>query len=312
MAYVETQIRGNKTYYYITKNVRVDMNKWKKVRKYVGDKKPTNKKIKSTILEIEKEIILLNIDKKSNSFITENNLEFLEDVKSGYDSWLKKTPLSVQKKTNDNFIIRFTYDSNAIEGNRLTLRETGLVLKDKLMPSGARAKDVQEALNGRKCMDFLLKYIGVVNGALIKKVNKILLTDIEDVIYSGRYRFFGVDITGTTYKPPHEKEVNRLMTNLVKNLKNNDDKLHPFELACFFHIEFVRIHPFEDGNGRTGRSIMNYILRSKGYPMLFIPIEKRQQYYEAIDKYNNGDKKGYYGDMFLIIRDQLKDYVNKK
>jgi Fic family protein len=312
VAYVETQKRGDKTYYYITKNVRIGISKWKKVRKYIGTEKPTDKKIKSTILEIEKEIKLLNFDTKSDSFISKHNLEFLEDVKASYDSWLKKTPKSVQKKTNDNFIIRFTYDSNAIEGNRLTLRETGLVLKDKLMPSGARAKDVQEAINGRKCMDYLLKYEGVVNGSLIKKINKILLNDIEDVVYSGRYRFFGVDITGTTYKPPHEKEVNRLMTNLIKNLKNNTDKYHPFELACFFHIEFVRIHPFEDGNGRTGRSIMNYILRSKGYPMLFIPIEKRLQYYEAIDKYNEGNKKGYYADMFLIIRDQLKEIVDKK
>jgi len=311
MAYVETQKRGDKTYYYVTKNIRIDSNKWKKVRKYIGTETPTDKKIKSTILKLEKEIKILNIKKKHDLFVSDTNIEFLEDVKSGYDSWLKKTPKSVQKKTNDSFIIRFTYDSNAIEGNRLTLRETGLVLKYKLMPSGARAKDVQEAINGRKCMEYLLKYENSINGSFIKKINKILLNDIEDVVYPGRYRFFGVDISGTTYKPPHEKEVNRLMTNLIKNLTNNENRLHPFELACFFHIEFVRIHPFEDGNGRTGRAILNYILRSKGYPMLFIPIEKRQKYYEALDKYDQGDKKGYYEDMFLIIRDQLKEFVNR-
>ena len=309
MTYIETQKKGNKTYYYLTKNIRIDASKWKKIRRYLGSEKPSDKKIKRTILDIEKEIEKLDLKKKQDSFLSERNLEFLEDVKSGYDAWLKDTPLNLQKKTNENFIIRFTYDSNAIEGNRLTLRETGLILKDQLMPSGARAKDVQEAINGRKCMNLLLTYNDDINSSLIKEVNKTLLTDIEDVVYPGRYRFFSVDITGTTFKPPHETEVSRLMTNLVKNIKNNFNKMHPFELACYFHIEFVRIHPFEDGNGRTGRSIMNYILRKKGYPMLFIPIKKRQEYYEAIDKYDDGNKKGYYESMFLIVRDQLKEYL---
>ena len=188
MTYIETIKRGNKKYYYLTKNIRIDTNKWKKIRIYIGDKKPTKADVKKYAQEIEK-----RANKSEYSFLTNEDAETLQDLKGSYQDWLKKTPDSLKKKFYDDFVIRFTYNTNAIEGNRLTLRQTALILKDKVIPSGVRASDYHEAVNGKECLEFLKSYKGGLNNKLLEKVNEIL-TKNTDVVYSGRIRFFDVKI----------------------------------------------------------------------------------------------------------------------
>ena len=278
MAYIETLKRGNRTYYYLTKNIRISLSKWKKVRIFLGDKKPTAKELGRYAASIEKKA--RPFIKHSIYFhLTEHDAETLQDLKESYSAWLKQIPKSVKEKLNEDFVIRFTYHSNAIEGNRLTLRQTALILKDKVIPSGVRAEDYNEAINGKECLDYLKEYNGELNTRFLEKVNGIL-TKNTGVVYGGRIRFFNVQIQGSTHILPPYTEVKKHMLNFLKWYSANKTKLHPFELAALVHAKLTWIHPFEDGNGRTARSVMNFILMKKGFPMFFIPFEKREEYYQ--------------------------------
>ena len=146
MAYIEKLKRGKKEYYYLTKNIRISVNKWKKIRIFLGDKKPSKEKLRNYTKKIEEKAKPL-IRKSHYLYLSEHDAETLQDLKEGYKEWTKHTPAGIKKKLYDDFIIRFTYHTNAIEGNRLTLRQTSLILKDKIIPSGVRAQDYNEAVN---------------------------------------------------------------------------------------------------------------------------------------------------------------------
>ena|SRR3989344_827278 len=306
MGYTEIIKRNNKKYFYFTKNIRLDSNKWRKIRIYLGNKKPHKKKIQEAAEEIE--IKLKKIKLKNYLYLEEKYAELLQDLKEGYSSWIENTPENVVKKHNEDFIIRFTYNTNAIEGNRLTLRQTALILKDKVIPTGIRASDYHEAINGRECLTFLKNYKGDINEIFVCKINDIL-TKNTDVSYPGRIRFFEVSIEGSNYKPPEYKLVKNYLNELFRWYKKNKNKLHPFELACLLHHKIVWIHPFEDGNGRTARALMNFILIKNGYPMFFIPYEKREKYYMSIEEADKGDYKDYIKRILDLIIEQVKSYI---
>ena len=224
---------------------------------------------------------------------------------------MKKTPEGLRKKLYNDFVIRFTYNTNAIEGNRLTLRQTALILKDKIIPSGVRASDYHEAVNGKECLEFLKSYKGELNNKLLEKVNGIL-TKNTDVVYGGRIRFFDVEIIGSKHVPPKHEEVKKHLLNMYKWYSANKNKLHPFELATMIHAKLTWIHPFEDGNGRSARAIMNWLLIKKSYPMFFIPFEKREEYYMTLEEFDKGNNKKYVSKMLRLIIDQVRSYGHKK
>jgi len=189
MSYIETLKRGNKDYYYLTKNIRLSLNKWKKIRIFLGDKKPSKEELKKLTREIERKAKpFLKIS--NYAYLSEHDAETLQDLKESYSIWLKQTPKSAKEKLNEDFVIRFTYHSNAIEGNRLTLRQTALILKDKVIPSGVRAQDYNEAINGKECLDYIKSYKGKLNTRFLEKINGIL-TKNTGVVYGGRIRFCG-------------------------------------------------------------------------------------------------------------------------
>lgn len=310
MTYVETIKRNGKEYYYLTKNIRLGLDKWKKVRIFLGDKIPSKEEAKDRIREIEdKSRPFLKIS--NYAYLSESDAETLQDLKESYDSWLKQVPKSVKEKLNEDFVIRFTYNSNAIEGNRLTLRQTALILKDKVIPSGVRAQDYNEAINGKECLDYLKTYKGELNTRFLEKVNEIL-TKNTGVTYGGRIRFFDVKIEGSTHVPPTHTEVKKHMLNLFKWYSANKNKLHPFELAAMTHARLTWIHPFEDGNGRTARAVMNLILMKKGFPVFFIPFEKREEYYQSLDAADKGGYPEYVSRMLRLIIDQIRSYGRTK
>ncbi|MBW2977198.1 Fic family protein [Candidatus Woesearchaeota archaeon] len=310
MTYIETLRRGKKDYYYLTKNIRLKLNKWKKVRIFLGDKKPSKEELKKYTKEIEdKAKPFLKTSKYA--YLSEEDAETLQDLKESYKVWLKHVPKSVKEKLNEDFVIRFTYHSNAIEGNRLTLRQTALILKDKVIPSGVRAEDYNEAINGKECLDYIKNYKGDLNTQFLEKVNGIL-TKNTGVVYGGRIRFFNVKIQGSDHVPPPHTEVKKHLLNFFKWYSAKKTKLHPFELATLIHAKLAWIHPFEDGNGRTARTIMNFILMKKGFPMFFIPFEKREQYYQSLDIADKGNYKDYISRMLRLIIDQIRSYGHSK
>lgn len=311
MTYVEAIKQGKKEYYYLTKNIRIGINKWRKIRAYLGSKKPTKEDIQKYAKKIEFLEERAGLIKPDYAFLSDEDAETLQDLKEGYKEWLRKTPESIKKKLYEDFVIRFTYHTNAIEGNRLTLRQTALILKDKVIPSGIRASDYNEAINGKECLEYLKTYKGGINDSFLEKVNE-LLTKNTEVVYGGRIRFFDVQIQGSTHVPPKHEEVKKHLLNMYKWYSANKNKLHPFELATIIHAKIAWIHPFEDGNGRTARAVMNWILMQKEYPMFFISFEKREEYYFFLEEADKDNYKKYVAGMFGLVIDQVRSYGHKQ
>lgn len=300
MAYIDKIKSRKQTFYYLGKTIRIGPDKWKKIRIKLGTIKPT----KELIAEKLKELKLEELDIYNKDYIDADKLEVIDDFKEVYQNHLKKLPETIIQKEESDFVIRFTYNSNAIEGNRLTLRETYLIIKEKQIPTGAPPKDYNEAINGREALDYLKSYKGKLTTEFIEKINGIL-TKNTGVIYPGRLRFFPVKIEGTDFIPPNEKDVPKLLKEMIEFYYENKNKLHPFTMACLIHAKFVEIHPFEDGNGRTGRALMNFVLIRARYPKLYVPVKKREKYYEAIDLHNEKKYKEYCNKMFELMTEQI-------
>ena len=300
MAYIDKISSGNKTFYYLCKTIRIGPDKWKKIRIKLGTQKPSKQLISNKF----KQLKLQELEIYNKDYIDASKLEVIDDYKDAYQNHLKKLPQTIIEKEESDFIIRFTYNSNAIEGNKLTLRETYFIIKEKQIPTGAPAKDYNEALNGKEALDFLKNYKKKMSIEFIEKINEIL-TKNTGVMYPGRIRFFPVKIEGTDYTPPNEKEVPKLIHEMINFYYANKNKYHPFVMACLIHAKFVEIHPFEDGNGRTGRALMNWVLMRANYPKFYVPVNERQKYYEAIDLHNIKMYKEYCNKMFELVVNQM-------
>ena len=307
MVSIEKITRKDNIYYYISKNFRIGINKWKKIRKYVGNDEPSSEIIKKTAEAIEKEAKKLNLVKIKTSYkyLKEDQAEVLEEIKDKYKSLIKKLSKEGKDKEEQDFLIRFTYNTNAIEGNRLSLRDTFLILQENIIPKDASSYEYNEVLNSRKCIQFIKSYNGELNKSFLLKVHSILTTNTSIEIV-GRFRDHNVLITGSSHVPPSYIEVPDLINELFVWYNNNKKRLRPLELACLFHAKFTRIHPFSDGNGRTARIISNFMLYKNNYPMFIVYFNNRREYYEALDESDKGNEKVFVTLIFKIIADQIK------
>lgn len=290
MAYIERQQRGGNQYYYVSKNFRIGANTWKKIRRYCGIEKPSQGEFKRILDEIDAEARKKGWLRKktSHKFLQEGLAETLEDVKQNFNRWYGRLDEVSRKKFDSDFLVRFTYNSNAIEGNRLSLRETSMILNEAVIPSGATTKDFNEAINGRDCLEYIKSYKGNLGKKLILKVHEELVKNTGCRIVGG-YRDSHVKISGSEWTPPEPEKVEAEINKVLTWWRNNQNKLHPVELAGVTHNMLVRTHPFTDGNGRTSRVIMNWILMRKKYPMFYIENREKIGYYHTIEDGDRGD-----------------------
>lgn len=184
--------------------------------------------------------------------------------------------------------VRMVYESNSIEGNSLTLRETELVLSKGVTVSGKPLKDHLEAVNLSLAWE-LVKTLAQPDTSLTERdlldLHRILLTRIQDGT-NGCYRTYAVRVGGSNHVPPNAVKVPDLMVGLFTSLSSITD---PVERAARLHHGIASIHPFTDGNGRTARLAMNFILLAAGYPPISIPTDLRQAYYNALEAADSGD-----------------------
>jgi Fic family protein len=184
--------------------------------------------------------------------------------------------------------VRMVHESNAIEGNSLTLRETELVLSKGVTVSGKPLKDHIEALNLAKAWE-QVKKLARPDANLTERdlldLHRIVLTRVEDD-FAGSYRTGAVRIAGSNHVPPNPVKVPDLMEELFAELQTISD---PVERAAKLHHGIARIHPFTDGNGRAARLAMNFVLLAAGYPPISIPTELRQAYYNALEAADSGN-----------------------
>ena len=194
------------------------------------------------------------------------------------------------QRLREEFLIEYTYNSNAIEGNTLTLQETALVLEGVTIDKKP-LKDHLEAVGHRDAFLYiqdLVKNNIPFSESIIKQIHALVLMDRPED--RGVYRRIPVRIMGTYHVPSDPVLVPEQMENLVAEFAANK-KMHPIERAAIFHLKFEGIHPFVDGNGRTGRLILNLMLMQAGYPPINVKYSDRKRYYEMFDcYYRNNDQ----------------------
>ncbi len=192
------------------------------------------------------------------------------------------------QRLRDEFVVEYTYNSNAIEGNTLTLQETALVLEGVTIDKKP-LKDHLEAVGHRDAFLYVQELVQnkvTFSEFIIKQIHTLVLMDRRED--RGIYRRIPVRIMGAYHEPPAPALVPELMEKLVKEFDNK--KLHPIESAALFHLKFEGVHPFVDGNGRTGRLMLNLFLMQKCYPPINVKFSDRRRYYDCFDNYyRDGD-----------------------
>lgn len=215
----------------------------------------------------------------------------IEEKKKSLDA-LRPLPFSAVKKLQEQFKIEMTYNSNGIEGNTLTLRETFLVIKEGITIKGKSLKDHLEAKDHYEALEYLYSLVEkdarqTISEQLIRNLHK-LVTHTVDAEWAGRYREGNVAITGAKHTPPDMLDVPIKMRELVQWFNANKSKLHIVELTSLLHHRLVHIHPFFDGNGRTARLLMNVLLMQSGYPLAIVLKNDRKKYYRVLEQADDG------------------------
>lgn len=200
------------------------------------------------------------------------------------------------ERLNEEFVTEYTYNSNAIEGNTLTLRETDMVLRG-LTVERKSLKEHLEVIGHKEAFDYVRQLISEnaeISEKVIKDIHYLVLADKKED--RGRYRRVPVRIMGAAHEPVQPYLIVPKMEELLEQYKNSEEDI--VTKLARFHIEFEGIHPFIDGNGRTGRLLVNLELMKAGYPPIDIKFTDRLEYYEAFDEYHVKHNVSTMADMF--------------
>jgi len=228
----------------------------------------------------------------------------LDELKIKLDSY-RPLAKDVLENLKEDLILRWTYNSNAIEGNTLTLKETKVALEG-ITVGGKTLREHFEIINHKDAILFiedLVKESNLLNEYDIKLIHSLILKNI-DKQNAGRYRQANVIISGAIHKPPNFFNIQESMENFISWYKLNYKNLHLIELSAMVHIKFVGIHPFIDGNGRTARLLMNLELMKSGFPPLIIKVEDRLGYYNALDMAHTTDN---YKPFIKLVKKAVKE-----
>lgn len=213
----------------------------------------------------------------------------IEDKKARLDS-LRPLPAVAVNRLREQFTLEWTYNSNAIEGSTLTLRETQLILETGMTIGGKSLREHFEVINHREAIKYVESLADKkepIAAFQVRQIHKLILSQIDDE-NAGQYRKTNVRIAGATLIPPEAWDVPQRMSDWENWLKEAERAMHPVEVAALAHHQLTAIHPFVDGNGRTARLVMNLILFRAGYPPAVILRANRQQYYRVLSQADAG------------------------
>jgi Fic family protein len=226
------------------------------------------------------------------------NFKKLDQLKIKLDSY-RPLEHAMLMNLREDLILRWTYHSNAIEGNTLTLNETKVALEG-ITIGGKSLREHFEAINHKEAIKFVESLVQAddsLSEYTIKSLHALIMKNIDET-HAGSYRNINVLISGATHLPPSHIEVASKMESFIHWYRNDAQMLHPIERACRVHVDFVGIHPFRDGNGRTSRLLMNFELMKNGFPPVVLKVENRLAYYEALDKAHT---LGEYDDFIALV-----------
>lgn len=225
---------------------------------------------------------------------------------------LRPLPSSLAARLKKQMIIEYTYNSNAIEGNTLTLRETQLIIEEGITVGGKSITETLEAKNHPEAIKFVERLVEAkseLTEEVILQLHKLIMSNITED--AGHYRTTGVKITGATFMPPPSSQVKPRIDELLKWLRENPDELTPIELAAVFHHHFVQIHPFSEGNGRTARLLMNALLMKGGYPFIAtVPKLDRSKYLKTLAEADSGNTSSFVNFIARCAEKALDTYLD--
>lgn len=235
----------------------------------------------------------------------DKSLERIQEKKSALDK-LRPLPSHSVKSIQESLTLEWTYNSNSIEGNTLTLQETKMVVEEGFTIKGKSLREHFEAVNHQDAIDYVYRLCSenyVLKEKDILNVHELVLQKIEKE-FAGRFRNSGVRISGANFVPPNALKIDGYITELIDWVNSSD--LDCVIKSTIFHHRFVWIHPFFDGNGRTVRLIYNLLLMKEGYPPAIILKVDRKKYYEALNFANNGN----YSKLILLVLQALERSLN--
>lgn len=257
---------GNQVYYYLEHSFRQG-NSVRKIEKYLGKEIPKN------IEEIKKEFVF--------QIYQERWFKVFSEIKENFSKEQKQTPFSAKEKETESFMIKFTYNTQKIEGSKLTLRDTANLLEKGITPKKPLS-DIKETEVHKKVFYDMLNYQKDLSLQIVLYWHKKLFESTKEDT-AGKIRTHQVAISRSKFLPPFPAELEFLLKEFFE-WYNKNKNINPVELAALAHLKFVTIHPFSDGNGRISRLMMNFVLKKNKYPMLDIPYENRDSYYNALER----------------------------
>ncbi len=218
----------------------------------------------------------------------------LEEKKDYLRNNIDKLPKELLDNYESVFRIEFTHNSTAIEGNTLSLLETKMIIEDGVTIGGKELRETYEIVNNNKAYSYIKKCIEEgkeLSENVLKDIHNIIM---QNIMIGGIYRNVDVYISGAKHVPPTPNDAYNELRSFYNTLQNNN--MNSIELAAYTHAEFVKIHPFVDGNGRTSRIIMNYQLMNLGFLPINIKNEDKFKYYDSLEKY--------------AVEDDISDFEN--
>lgn len=303
MAYIYKKTIGKKEYYYLRASEKKENKLVTKDLAYLGsnieDVKKTLENLPKYKDEIRKAYKTIHNFLVSNRFIDEvkklklkqnlflgEKLNEIEACKLHYLKEFQKLDSLTKQEILKNFLIEFAYNTTSIEGNTIKLNEAKKLLEEGKTPKNRTLREIYDLQNTERVFFEIIEEKEEINHQFIIKIHKNLLEDIDKRI---GYRTQDVRIIKANFKSTPAPYVKTDMNLLLKWYQENKEILHPLVLAIIFQHKFEKIHPFMDGNGRTGRMLLNCILIKNNYPPIVIRNKNREKYLKAMRKADNSD-----------------------
>lgn len=323
MVYIYRKASGSKTYYYLRASERKGNKVVTKDIAYLGSTLEEAKKVLDKLpryaSQIRKAYKTINNFLESNRYLEKvkvmklkkdsflgARLEEVEACKLHYAAEFKKYDETTQKEIIKNFIIEFAFNTTAIEGNTIKLNEARSLLQEGLTPKNKSIREIHDVQNTEKVFFKIMESKEALNHDLIIEIHRGLMENID--VRTG-YRTTDVRVIKANFKSTPAPYVKTDMNLLLQWYDKHKNFLHPIVCAAIFHHKFEKIHPFLDGNGRTGRMLLNYILMSNNYPPVVIRTKARPNYLRGLRKADKSDLTKYvyedYASLINFVAEEL-------
>jgi len=302
MTYTEIQKKRKRNYYYLAHSLKID-SRVKKIRVFLGvnltdaqlkheiSRKKAILDDKISVMKIAaKDEFKLNID-FSQKLFSKSMVEKIRKIKANHKKMINLTDKDVLKNIRESFLIKYTYDTNAAEGNTISLKETELILKKGIVPKSHSLREVYEIENTVNSYEFIETYEGELTSDFILRLHKLVTQNtLANSKNEGKYRLKGQDVAmhGSKHFPPKGgRQIKQLVNEIIDKYKKC--KLTKVEAAILFHAEFIAIHPFIDGNGRVSRLIFNWMLMKEKLAPINFPSVEHIEYTDLMEASRDGD-----------------------